>query len=77
MPNFAVIKNGVVVNVVVADADYAQQQGWVPCESNGIGDQYVDGRYIRQEKTFTQPAFTKEQLLQELETLSSKIQALG
>jgi hypothetical protein len=77
--NFAIIENGVVVNVVVAEAEYAQQQGWVLCESNGIGDQYVNGQYIRRENPTTPqfPESTKEQLMQELEALAARIQALG
>jgi hypothetical protein len=76
--NFAIIENGVVVNVVVAEAEYAQQQGWVLCESNGIGDQYVNGQYIRRENPTTpqSPEPTKEQLMQELEALAARIQAL-
>ena len=79
MPNnFAIIENGVVTNVVVADAAYAQQQGWILCEFNGIGDQYVNGQYIRRETTTTPqtPELTKEQLMQELEALTARIQAL-
>ena len=77
--NYAIIENGVVVNVVVADSEYAQQQGWVLCESNGIGDQYVNGQYIRRANpTTTQTSEpTREQLMQELEALSARIQALG
>jgi hypothetical protein len=76
--NFAIIENGVVVNVVVAEAEYAQQQGWVLCESNGIGDQYVNGQYIRRENPTTPQSQepTKEQLMQELEALAARIQAL-
>ena len=30
MPNFAILENGVAVNVVVAEPDFAASQGWVP-----------------------------------------------
>lgn len=30
MPNYAVIENGIVVNTVVSDPDYAASQGWIP-----------------------------------------------
>ena len=28
---YAIVENGKVVNVVLSDADYAEQQGWVAC----------------------------------------------
>lgn len=47
MPNFAVIKNGLVDNVVVAEEDYAATQGWVPVSDvAGPGWEYRDGRFI-------------------------------
>ncbi len=34
----AIIENGVVINVVVSDADYAVQQGWIISDVAQIGD---------------------------------------
>ena len=40
MVNAAIIQNGVVVNIAVADPDYAAKQGWVISETAKIGDTY-------------------------------------
>lgn len=76
---YAIIENGVVANVVVAEPEYAAKQGWVECPEAGPGWLY-DGQ------TFTAPppppapepasAPTKEQLMAELAALTAKIQAL-
>lgn len=76
---YAIIENGVVTNVVVAEADYAAQQGWIECNAIGPGWKY-DG------STFTEPdpipapeaapAPTKEELMAQLAALSAQIQAL-
>lgn len=76
---YAIIENGVVVNVVIAEADYAAEQGWIECPTAGPGWKY-DG------STFTEPdpipapepapAPTKEQLMAQLAALSAQIQAL-
>ena len=45
--NYAIIENELVVNVAVADAEFAQSQGWVACPdyvSAGWG--YVNGQWI-------------------------------
>lgn len=47
MPNFAVIKDGLVDNIVVADDDYAASQGWTPLPHGvGPGWEYKDGQFI-------------------------------
>jgi len=75
---FAIIENGTVVNVVVADAQIAAENGWIDCPDAGPGWTYADG-------VFTAPvvvepvvpaAPTKEQLLAQLNALSAQIQAL-
>lgn len=79
---YAIIENGVVANVVVAEADYAAANGWIECPTAGPGWKY-DG------STFTEPdpipapaptepasAPTKEQLMAQLAALSAQIQAL-
>jgi hypothetical protein len=77
---YAIIENGVVVNVAVADAEFAAAQGWVSCPDTAqIGDTY-DGQ------TFTPappappppelPKPTKEELLAKLQELQAQISAL-
>jgi len=77
---YAIIENGVVVNVAVADAEFAAAQGWVSCpDTVQIRDTY-DGQ------TFTPappappppelPKPTKEELLAKLQELQAQISAL-
>jgi hypothetical protein len=45
--NYAIIENQVVVNAVVAEPEYAQEQGWVELTSDaGIGWGYVNGQFV-------------------------------
>ena len=44
---YAIIENKVVANIVLADAEYAQSQGWIAAPDNvGIGWGYVDGEFV-------------------------------
>lgn len=75
---YAVIENGIVVNKVLADAEFAQSQGWIPLpEGVDIGWSY-DGNKVTPpvvvESVVSEPS--KEQLLAELQALTAKIQAL-
>lgn len=46
--DYAVIENTVVVNTVLAETPYAQEQGWVLLpEGFGIGDFYIDGQFVK------------------------------
>ena len=80
MPNFAVIENRKVINIVVAEADYAAEQGWVELTGfAGIDWDYVDGQFVDNRpapEVVTPPAPTKEELLAQLNALSAQIQAL-
>jgi hypothetical protein len=80
MPNYAIIKNGKVVNSVVAEEDYAQTQGWVALpDGAGIDWDYVDGQFIDNRpvpEVVTPLAPTKEELLAQLQALQAQIQAL-
>jgi hypothetical protein len=76
---YAIIENGIAINVVVADAQIASENGWIDCPVAGPGWTYADG-------VFTAPVVvpptapaepTKEQLLAELQALTAKINALG
>lgn len=76
---FAIIESGTVVNVVVADAQIAAENGWIDCPNAGPGWTYADGVFtapVVVEPT-PAPAPTKEELLAELQALTAKINALG
>jgi hypothetical protein len=81
MPNYAIIENGKVVNLVVAEADYAAIQGWVACPDNaGIGWDYTNGQFVDNRPTperVAPPAPTKEELLAQLQALQAQINALS
>jgi hypothetical protein len=78
MNRYAIIENGVAVNVVVADAQIAAENGWIACPDAGPGWTYANG-------VFTAPvvvpptapsAPTKEELLAQLQAIQAQIQAL-
>lgn len=75
---YAIIENGVAVNVVVADAQIAAENGWIECPDAGPGWTYADGVFT--EPVVVEPiapiAPTKEELLAQLNALSAQIQAL-
>lgn len=81
MSNYAIIENSKVVNVVVADADYAAENGWVEITSGGIGWDYINGEFVDNRPVAVEPvsvpAPTKEQLLAEVRVLMAKIEALA
>jgi hypothetical protein len=44
---FAIIENGIVINIALADPEYAESQGWIEVNGNaGIGWLYVDGKFV-------------------------------
>lgn len=78
---YAIIENGVAVNVVIADAEYAAQQGWVACPDAGPGWTYANGVFtapvmVEPEPIPVPPAPTKEELLAQLQAIQAQIQAL-
>ena len=75
---YAIIENGVAVNVVVADAEYAAQQGWIACPDAGPGWKYDGTNFTEPDPIVIEPAPapTKEQLMAQLAALSAQIQAL-
>ena len=81
MPNFAIIENNKVINTVVAEADYAAEQGWVALpDGAGVDWDYINGQFVDNRpapEVVTPPAPTKEELLAELQALTAKIQALA
>ena len=81
MKTYAQIENGKVVNTVIADDDFAAQQGWVLCKVGGIDWDYINGQFVDNRPKAPEPeptpAPTKEELLAELQALTAKINALG
>jgi hypothetical protein len=75
---FAIIENGTVVNVVVADAEIASANGWIACPDAGPGWTYADGVFTAPVvvEPVAPPAPTKEELLAQLNALAAQIQAL-
>ena len=75
---YAIIKDGTVVNVVLASAEIATQSGWVECPNAGPGWTYADGVFAEPAavEPVAQAAPTKEQMMAELAALTAKIQAL-
>jgi len=54
MSNYAIIENGIVVNTVVAEADFADSQGWVKLEDGvGIGWEH-DGNVFKNPNALTE-----------------------
>lgn len=75
---YAIIENGLVANVVVADAELAAQNGWIACPNAGPGWKYDGTNFTAPDPVVIEPtpAPTKEQLMAQLAALSAQIQAL-
>jgi len=80
MPNYAVVENGKVVNMCVADPSDVKPNNWVLCESGGIGWDYDGTNFVDNRPMpvliATPAAPTKEELMAQLAALSAQIQAL-
>jgi len=84
MPNYAVIENNLVVNAVVAEPDYALEQGWILLPENaGIGWSYENGNFVDHRPVpeapptpVAPPTPTKEDLLAQLTALQAQIESL-
>jgi len=76
---YAIIKNGIVTNVVLADAEFAAENGWIECPDAGPTWTYADGIFTApvEVEPIDPPQPTKEQLLAQLQELTLKIQALA
>jgi hypothetical protein len=75
---YAIIENNVVTNVVVADHDYAAEQGWVFCPSASIGWSFVNNEFVKPEVTTPVHVLpTKEELLEKIQQLQQQIAALS
>ena len=78
---YAIVENNKVINVVIADEEYANQQGWIVCPNAiEIDWLYENGQFVEppiQPKTTIQiMSPTKEELFAQLQTLQNQIQAL-
>lgn len=79
---YAKIENGIVVNTIVAEADFAAEHGLVPLQAGaGIGWSYVGGVFVRPPSL--EPAVlptsvspNKEELLAQLAALQAQIESL-
>jgi hypothetical protein len=75
---YAIIENGIVSNVVIADAEIASANGWVECPVAGPQWTYANGVFT--EPVVVEPVVitpTKEELLAQLSALQAQIQALA
>jgi len=80
---YAVIENGKVVNIVLAEPDFALAQGWVECGYVDKGWSYDGSVFTAPEivespvvEEVVPPAPTKEELLTQLQTLTEQVQSL-
>lgn len=74
---FAIIENGLVLNVVIGTPAIEENQILVECPQAGPGWKYIDGQFVEPDPIPTPAAPTKEQLMAELAALTAKINALG
>ena len=76
---YAIIENGVVTNVVLAEAEFAAEQGWIECQDASPGWKYDGTTFTESDLVVAPepaPAPTKEQLMAQIAALSAQIQAL-
>jgi hypothetical protein len=53
MARYAIIKNGIVINLVESEPDFATNNGWIECPTHhndnitpvNIGDSFIDGNF--------------------------------
>jgi hypothetical protein len=74
---YAIIENGVVSNVVIADEELALTNGWVECSDAGPNWTYANGVFTKPSSVPQSTEPTKEELIAELAALSAKIQSLA
>lgn len=77
MNRYAIIEDGLVVNVVVGQPELAPNQILVECENAGPNWTYADGVFnapVYVAPTVVTP--TKEELLAQVQALTAQIQAL-
>ena len=83
--SYAKIENGVIVNTIVADADFAAEHGlvefptYIGSKAVGIGWKYDGTTFTEPDPIVIEPtpAPTKEQLMAQLNAIQAQIQALS
>jgi len=78
MNRYAIIEDGLVVNVVIGQPELAPNQILVECANAGPSWTYADGVFtapVVVEPTVVTP--TKEELLAQVQALTAQIQALN
>jgi len=78
MNRYAIIEDGLVVNVVIGQPELASNQILVECPNAGPNWTYADGVFtapVVVEPTVVTP--TKEELLAQVQALTAQIQALN
>ena len=46
--NYAIVENSIIINVVLAEKEFAESQGWILLEEGfTIGDLYENGQFIK------------------------------
>ncbi len=54
MAKYAVIENGLVINVALAEEAFAQSQGWIAIPDGfGVGDSYSNGTFTKASEIVT------------------------
>jgi hypothetical protein len=73
MPAYAIIENNIVINVVEASQEYAQEQGWVNLKDNAKIGWLYDGQSFMEpprdiEKEWNEQKYRRDILLKESDT---------
>lgn len=79
---YAIIEDNTVLNVVVAEPEFAIEKGWVECPIASPGWGYINDVFIEPEpleisKPIEQKPLTKEDLLNKLNILQQQIASLS
>ena len=73
---FAIIENGLVLNVVIGTPAIEENQILVECPQAGPGWKYIDGQFVEPDPVPAPAVPTKEELLAQLQALQAQIQSL-
>lgn len=75
----AIIESGIVINVAETNADFAMEQNWIVSDVAKIGDTWDGKTFISPPEPEAMPTVdtTKEELLEQLQTLQLQIAALA
>ena len=81
MANYAVVENDKVINVCIASEEDKKPNNWIlASESVAIDWDYVNGQFVDNRpisEVVATPAPTKEELLAQLQALTTQINALA